>query len=706
MDKRYYTYLIRITNRDSVTAEVRDPDNNSIAQPSGDFACKGETQTRIQKLHQFALDGELKGHEVKELGEKLFNALFDEGLRRDFFGFCERVRGEDALLRLELDVDERQLPDIAALPWEFMRVPSDAGYGEVWLGTAPHLVFSRRRAHWIMPKPIQLKANERLRIALAVADPKNGDLGPVKFDKVLEALNKLATEQSDRIELLETVNPATTESIDAVLEKKPHIFHFIGHGRLEDENHLELGKIALVDDEFDEPIWIGAERFSELFNRHQPGIVVLQACEGARLSASKAFVGLASRVVEQNIPVVVAMQYEVSNFTARQFALEFYRRLSENAPVDKALQEGRRKISLGQFGYTTRDFATPVLFMRVQDGYLFRRCAPSVRDQSHSVGKGLIALSELMQAPEVQESVVRYQTVFQAALEQIDILYNYKSLHDQLHELEFKCYNYIIQQCKPSRRDDVNWDTLMIYEIDFHDIITEIKYIVNQKSFDSDESGWIQDLDQAWKDLHEAIEASDVNQLKSTARDVDRVLAYQPLRINVRLCTAARTLHLPYLEEALANVRDKLNSFDLDPEKVSQFATGVDSLETLNHNLDALINEHDRWQNADQDLRRIEGTMGLDMEELRISWPYLKKTMEPLYGDNKEEWTKLFKEEVKKLEKAMAEENFVKTKHHFLRCRRRGMWRFFQVDKNLKKLCGHLRTVGEPLASVLKVVGA
>ncbi|NES00943.1 MAG: hypothetical protein F6J86_45480, partial [Symploca sp. SIO1B1] len=41
-------------------------------------------------------------------------------------------------------------------------------------------------------------------------------------------------------------------------------------------------------------------------------------------------------------------------------------------PVDLAAQNGRRTIGL-ETQYRKRDFATPVVFMRVTDGYLFKR---------------------------------------------------------------------------------------------------------------------------------------------------------------------------------------------------------------------------------------------------------------------------------------------------------------------------------------------
>lgn len=364
----YFIFRIEIAERDRIKVEIRDPENNKRSIP-GKFSYKDDSKALVQKLHQEARAGALDSPEaVAKLGETLFAILLDGRLCHELFRCYETARRAEMLLRLELDVDERELPEVAALPWEFMCVPPEQDYGTVWLGTAPGMIFSRRRELWGTPEPIGLKAGKRLRIALAVAAPQG--LGAIKYEKTWQALTELARAQPDRIELLDLVNPATTRSIDQVLEKDPHIFHFLGHGRLRDETQREVGQIALVD-VTGQPHWVGSRDFSELFNRHRRCVVVLQACEGAALSTSGAFVGLASQVVQQNIPVVVAMQYEISNATAQRFVKEFYLRLAANDPVDKAVQEGRRSIALNPPHYTRRDFATPVLFMRVENGRLF-----------------------------------------------------------------------------------------------------------------------------------------------------------------------------------------------------------------------------------------------------------------------------------------------------------------------------------------------
>ena len=306
-------------------------------------------------------------------GEALFNSLFDSRLGQDFINFYfEVVQKKKQKLRIQLDIDEKKMPEVAALPWEFLRIPEEVNQGTIWLGTDPNLIFSRRRALWNSPKTIQLEKDEKLRIALAISSPENE--GPVVYKEVQEYLEELAKKQSEQIELLPIINPATNIEIDRLLEKKPHIFHFIGHGRFEDEAEKKVGKIALGKKVGKKILarWVSEKFFAQLFVRHRPGIVVLQACEGGKQSASEAFKGVASKILDQSIPVVVAMQYKVQNATANAFSEEFYKRLAKDEPVDIAAQNGRFNVAL-QTDYSGNDFATPVIFMSVEDGCLFQK---------------------------------------------------------------------------------------------------------------------------------------------------------------------------------------------------------------------------------------------------------------------------------------------------------------------------------------------
>ncbi|MCL2934301.1 MAG: CHAT domain-containing protein [Trichodesmium sp. MAG_R03] len=376
MEKNYYTYCIRVANYDRVQVEKRNPKYQDFGRPFGVFRYHEKFQ-QIEPMLEMARDNSLNDTEnARALGEVLFDVLFDDGLVHDFVGFYrEVVQQKEQLLRVELDIDEAQMPEVAALPWEFLRVPKRANLGTIWMGTLPNLVLYRRRSQWNPPPPIQLARNERLKIALVVSAPP--DLKPVAYERVQKTLDKLATEQAHQIELLPILNSANAEEIDAILSKKPHIFHFIGHGRLIAKGDREVGEIALVDPDFDEAMWVDADYFSGLFSRHCPSVVMLQACEGGKLSGSQAFTGVASAIIQQNIPVVVAMQYEVTNSTASRFARCFYKKLAEYKPVGIAAQEGRYAIAKASTQDRKRDFATPIIFMGVEDGSLFKSSVKS-----------------------------------------------------------------------------------------------------------------------------------------------------------------------------------------------------------------------------------------------------------------------------------------------------------------------------------------
>ena len=372
MPKTYCTYRIKVANRERVQVEKWNSLHQSLGDPSGAFRYLEKLDELTPQLSS-ASNNELNDSiRVRTLGETLFDILFDDVLWQDFVGFYEQVVHQDKqLLRIELVIDEKGMPEVAALPWEFMCLPERANLGTIWLSTASEVVFSRRRSQYFAAEPIQLQKNEKLRIALVVASPPGLPL--VAYEPIQQALEKLAQEKTELIELLPVLHSAGLESIDEILSQKPHIVHFMGHCGLQDEQGKETGVIALVDPDSDQVLWVEAGNFSELLNQHRPGLVMLQASQSGRLSASQAFVGVASRVVQQNIPVVVAMQYDVSDTITSRFANRFYRQLAEGDPVDIAAQYGRRAISLSPAAqYEKRDFATPVIFMRVENGYLFQ----------------------------------------------------------------------------------------------------------------------------------------------------------------------------------------------------------------------------------------------------------------------------------------------------------------------------------------------
>ena len=98
-------------------------------------------------------------------------------------------------------------------------------------------------------------------------------------------------------------------------------------------------------------------------------LVVLNSCEGARTSVVDPFAGIATSIVALGIPAVVAMQFEISDKAAITFAEELYQSLiARQDPIDVAVAEARKAVFTE---VNETEWATPVLFLRNEDGRLF-----------------------------------------------------------------------------------------------------------------------------------------------------------------------------------------------------------------------------------------------------------------------------------------------------------------------------------------------
>jgi hypothetical protein len=170
-------------------------------------------------------------------------------------------------------------------------------------------------------------------------------------------------EASSGIELVDQL-PTYKNLKGAVVNWAPHIIHFMGHGRVKGKTP----ELALTDDSGAED-WCSAVDFEKLFLERLPRLIVLQACETAKPSAQAGFMSLAAYLVQRNVPAVVAMQFEIRNDCAIDFAAAFYRALADGLEIDAAVQRGRWNITMqGARRWKARHFGTPVLFMLSPNG--------------------------------------------------------------------------------------------------------------------------------------------------------------------------------------------------------------------------------------------------------------------------------------------------------------------------------------------------
>lgn len=295
---------------------------------------------------------------VQEFGQKLFEALIS-GEIRSRYDVSQREAAQRGLgLRLKLRI---QAPELAALPWEFLYDPRRAEY--LCLSTQTPLVRYIELPQVIQPlliaPPLRILGLTSSPLGLAALDTEN------EKERMERALTDLITSGQVQIDWLEHAN---RRELQRRLRRGPwHILHFIGHGGFDLAS--DEGFIAL-ETERGELDRLPATQLARLLADHTSlRLAVLNSCEGAQGGNTDIFSSTASVLVRRGLPAVLAMQYEITDRAAIEFARGFYEALADNLPVDAATAEARKSVSLGLTN--TIEWGTPVLFMRAPDGILF-----------------------------------------------------------------------------------------------------------------------------------------------------------------------------------------------------------------------------------------------------------------------------------------------------------------------------------------------
>jgi len=347
-----------------------------------------------------------KGEDLQILGLHLYNLLFDEESRllpngkgkkisvRECFQqayqlFEDDKKKDDSLrLRVILTFDQDS-DDLAAYPWEFLRVPWKPE-SFFLAGKKTELILTR-----LVPEAPKGELNPEkrpLKILIACSTPY--ELDPVDASSAIAYINSL--KQTGMVEVA-TVEVPTFANIQFKLEEiKPHIFHFIGHGQALKDKEPQVALMrdpeAIKKEEqsqtpaeqrerertgkrISEADWIGSTKFAHLFTKHRPRLVFLHACKTA--ASGYKFHSTARDLIKAKIPAVVAMQFKISNEDANTFAQKFYQHIDAGRSIDEAVSEGRWELGTGrkvmrsireedqdQSVWDDRGFGTPVIYLQ------------------------------------------------------------------------------------------------------------------------------------------------------------------------------------------------------------------------------------------------------------------------------------------------------------------------------------------------------
>jgi hypothetical protein len=335
------------------TVEARGPEEISVPPLPFALALDVSLAQALDHIQSGAAPSRLQ---MIEIGSALFDALFPRRIARAFASLPP-----EANLRIKLVI---RPPELGNLPWELLYDPDH----EIFL--AARLTTPLVRYVEGSKPAASLLARRPLKVLYLHAAPL--DLPPLDLQASEMALRQALGESAEITAVRETTPGALRE----VLRQPFHILHYDGHAGFDADR--QQGVLGLQGTQ-GMAHFLPADMLATYLDGSSIRLVVLAACESGMDSTRKRFSGLAQQVMRTSrLPAAVAMQVSIPDNLAIAFHRAFYTALTDEAPVDAAVVEGRKAILevLGNDPLSAPDWATPVLFMRTADGDILRREEP------------------------------------------------------------------------------------------------------------------------------------------------------------------------------------------------------------------------------------------------------------------------------------------------------------------------------------------
>ena len=306
----------------------------------------------------------------------------------------------------------------------------------------------------------------------------------------------------------------------------------------------------------------------------------------------------------------------------------------------------------------------------------------------------------------LNESLVIFKNSFQNALDKINVMSDYKILHDELHTLTFAVFPNVVEASGllPDGKDAKS--NLSRYDKIIRNAVEKMREAAARKNVDEEESEWIEELDQSRKQLKAVLDDFDKENLQKAIQSIQDILETQPTRINKELWRAmnAENDRLPELIDILEKVLTHMTKMTPPPSGIQQFQTGVESLKTLTAKLDDLIREHDTWQEVVGQLFQIDEWIESDLSKFKTKWQKLRAKIAPFYiGKTDEETAEELEKADGRLEQALRSTEApapaapTLDRRIFEDYREKASWRFYDVDGSLLKRCEYLREIRKQL---------
>jgi hypothetical protein len=316
-------------------------------------------------------------------GEQLFEALF-QGETLEVLSRTESAAKSMAdtgvRIRISMNLAAEGMAEVASLPWELMRRRNQQAL-VVSVQTPVVRAFDTPKSITLQPvvgklRILALIANPTGTTALNLAEEK------ARVSKIWATLDNVQ---------VDFVSPVEEELLNHIENHQYHVVHYMGHGDFDSG----AGGQLMLERADGSPRPVSGQDFAGWLADEPLRLVFLNACNTGKTGdhvGLHPFAGVASALIRNGVPAVVAMQFPISDAAAIIFAQTFYQRIAQGFPVDEAASAGRKRLLTSEGA----EWATPVLYMRAPDGHLFDHMKTAVTPRKRKAAEAIAEMAPAM----------------------------------------------------------------------------------------------------------------------------------------------------------------------------------------------------------------------------------------------------------------------------------------------------------------------
>ena len=307
---------------------------------------------------------------VDVLGNHLWKLALDNDIGNRLIDAYKAVKDKDDELtppiRIRISIDD-DAPDLATLPWEFIRFPGRPDEDAFHLAAEMKFVFSRFLFDAEEREIRRADNMVRVLFIMSLPDTRDTEDEQTRFRSMISALKRVGGESLD-VQQLDRWDPDYIAGKFADLKQKSQtidVVHLVALCRDEKKGPQLLLPVDGGGENFQDPAPVVRALTENRLTR--PEMVVLHLGDWRGEIVPEHFERLAPAFIRAGVPAVLAMQYPMTPLDGSEgprFVPNFYRKLMDGAPVGQAVQAARHDLVFGT--QVNRHFGAPVLYMQTK----------------------------------------------------------------------------------------------------------------------------------------------------------------------------------------------------------------------------------------------------------------------------------------------------------------------------------------------------